>query len=439
MTTYKKYFSIIALLIATVGFTMAQSVNLANFRAPDQSGINVFETPKDFDTEFTGMKVRVGGNFTQQFQALSHSNTAILDTAGLPTNALMHINPGFNLATANLNVDVQLADGIRLNMVTYLSSRHHTEAWVKGGYIQFDKLPFGGEAVDNIMKYVTIKVGHMEINYGDGHFRRSDNGNAIYNPFVGNYIMDAFNTEIGAEIYFQKDGFLVMGGATGGEISGNITAGSVKDENGKVVSEGKVAPTYLAKVGYDKNLNEDLRVRLTGSLYYTSKSNANHIFDGDRTGARYYSVMVADGAADNFRSGRFSPGFKSAVTAVMVNPFLKYKGLEFFGLYEYAKGGTAAEAEAGTLREWSQLSGEVIYRFFKNENLFLGARYNTVMEGGDVTNPQSIDRVQIGGGWFLTPNILLKGEYVNQNYTNMTGVYNDGNFNGIMIEAVVGF
>ena len=55
------------------------------------------------------------------------------------------------------------------------------------------------------MQIVTVRVGHFEINYGDAHFRRSDNGNAIYNPFVGNYIMDAFTTEIGGEVYLKAD------------------------------------------------------------------------------------------------------------------------------------------------------------------------------------------------------------------------------------------
>jgi hypothetical protein len=437
MKAIKSYLSIVALMVAFTSFSMAQDLKIANFRAPDQTGINVFETPKE-DVAFDGIKVRVGGNFAQQFQGLSHENKAYfedVDGTMQLKNGLMHINPGFNLATANLNVDVQLADGIRLNMVTYLSSRHHTEAWVKGGYIQFDKLPFGSDAVDEIMKYVTIKVGHMEINYGDGHFRRSDNGNAIYNPFVGNYIMDAFNTEIGGEIYFQKDGFLAMAGMTNGEIKGDITNGSVDGE------KGSIAPSILGKVGFDKQVNDDLRLRLTGSLYYTSRSVANHIYDGDRGGSRYYSVMVADGAGDNFRSGRFNPGFKSAVTSVMINPFVKVKGLEVFGLYEYAKGGTAAEAESDNLRVWNQASVEAIYRFFKNENLFLGARYNTVFEGGDVTTPQSIDRIQVGAGWFVTPNVLLKGEYVNQMYKNFPtdGLYSEGLFKGIMIEAVVGF
>ncbi len=44
----------------------------------------------------------------------------------------------------------------------------------------------------------------MEINYGDAHFRRSDGGNTFWNPFLENNIMDAFTTEIGAELYWRK-------------------------------------------------------------------------------------------------------------------------------------------------------------------------------------------------------------------------------------------
>lgn len=46
------------------------------------------------------------------------------------------------------------------------------------------------------MKYSTIKFGHDEINYGDVHFRRSDNAYTTQNPFVGNYLMDAYATMV---------------------------------------------------------------------------------------------------------------------------------------------------------------------------------------------------------------------------------------------------
>ena len=67
------------------------------------------------------------------------------------------------------------------------------------------------------MEYVTVKAGHFEINYGDDHFRRTDNGNAMYNPFVGNLLMDAFTTEIGGEVYLRQGPWLAMGGVFGGE------------------------------------------------------------------------------------------------------------------------------------------------------------------------------------------------------------------------------
>jgi hypothetical protein len=57
-------------------------------------------------------------------------------------------------------MDVQLADGIRLNLTSYLSSRHHNETWIKGGYIQFKKLPIKGDVWDMIKIIAIIKVGH---------------------------------------------------------------------------------------------------------------------------------------------------------------------------------------------------------------------------------------------------------------------------------------
>src|SRR5476651_1338130 len=122
----------------------------------NQLGINVFDTSKLDTVKFTGLKVKVGGNFELTFQALGQSNTAIpLTKPGFTgnVNSLIPLTHAFQLPMANLNVDIQLADGIRMNLTEYLAARHHEETWVKGGYIQFDKLPFLHSAiVDDIMK-----------------------------------------------------------------------------------------------------------------------------------------------------------------------------------------------------------------------------------------------------------------------------------------------
>ncbi len=413
---------------------MAQGVqrDLQFWRSPDQRGLGVFETGKADTVAYDGIKVRVGGAFTQQFQSLSHSNTATpnLNAAGVNLNELIDFGGGFNLATANLNFDVALADGVRLNLVTYLSSRHHPETWVKGGFIQVDKAEFlNSELLNKVFEKVTLKVGHMEINYGDAHFRRSDNGNAFYNPFVGNYIMDAFTTEIGAEVIFQHEGFLAVASATGGEIQGGVT------------NPDRRKMAYIGKLGYDKQMNDDFRLRLTGSVYTTSGSVNNTLWGGDRSGSRYYLAMenTLASTSSQFTSGRFNPGQRDNVTAMVLNPFLKYKGLEVFGNFETSKGKAANETED---RTWNQIAGDVVYRFGATENLYLAARYNKVsgeMQGSGLET--SIDRVQIGGGWFVTRNILAKLEYVSQNYNDFAtnDIRNGGKFNGLMIEGIVSF
>ncbi|EMR01788.1 hypothetical protein [Cesiribacter andamanensis] len=437
-TTAIKRIGATALLVAMGGLAtvQAQQPALQYFRPNDQNGLNVFEPKKHEDTvAYTGFKLRVGAHFAQQFQSLSHSNTAnakIDEATGKNLNQLMNIGPGFNLATANLIVDAQLADGIRVNLTTYLSSRHHQETWVKGGYLQVDKLPMLKSALlDKVMENVSIRAGHYEVNYGDAHFRRSDNGNAMYNPLVGNLIMDAFTTEIGGEVVYQHpSGFLAVVGVTGGEIQGGIN----------VVPDRKRSPVMIGKLGYDKQLNEDLRVRLTGSVYTTKNSVRNTLYGGDRAGSRYYLVMENINAtpAAQFTSGLINPGMTNELTAVMINPFVKIGGLELFGTLERATGSAFGEPEN---RTWNQVAAEALYRLPMYDQVYVAGRYNKVsgeMVGGTEI---SIDRIQAGLGWFMTKNILLKGEYVNQSYDGFgaNDIRNGGKFNGVVVEGVIGF
>lgn len=416
----KTLLTALAFLFVTAGAYAQQDRDLQYFRSPDKSGINVFETPKDTDVEFDGLKVRIGGANTLQFQALDHENGGV---------EIFDIGPNFNLATSNLDIDVQLDRGLRMHLRTYLSSRHHAQPYVKGGYFQVDRLDFVQEGfMDDLMDKVTIKVGHMEINYGDAHFRRTDNGQAIHNPFVGNYIMDSFTTEVGGEVYYQDSGFLAMIGMTNGKLNQNVV------QPGEDQIATKVS--LVGKLGYDKQVDDDLRVRLTGSVYHTGQTQSAYLYTGDRAGARYYNILT--NSSGEFRTPRFNPAFNNELTAFMLNPFVKYQGLEFFGLYEVASG--KAEAEPDT-RSFTQLGAELLYRFGSEENIYLGGRYNLVT--GDTNAGESVDisRVNVGGGWFLTDNVLAKLEYVTQSYDgfNTDSIFNDAKFNGVMMEAIISF
>jgi hypothetical protein len=268
----------------------------------------------------------------------------------------------------------------------------------------------------------------MEINYGDAHFRRSDNGNAVYNPFVGNYILDSFTTEVGGEVYLKSSNFIAMGAITGGEIRGTV------------VNPGQRGPAIIGKLGYDRQVNEDLRVRLTGSLYNTNKAASNTLYGGDRAGSRYYWVTENTAATESaqFTSGLINPGFRNEVTAVQINPFVTFRGFELFGVIERAEGKASTEAVE---RTWNQVAVDGVYRFADNK-LFVGARYNKAQ--GDVvgiTSEVGAKRVQVGGGWFILPGLLAKVEYVKQTYFGYPAqnVKNGAKFNGLMLEGVVAF
>ncbi len=447
--------SIMLFAAITIGAS-AQQVPIQYFRPYDQKGLNVFETSKVDTIPYEGIKLRIGANFTQQFQSLSHSNSKNV-VGEVNTNALYDLSPGFNLAMANLNLDAQLADGIRVSLVSYMSTRHHNEFWVKGGYFQIDKVGFlNNEFMDRLWKNLTLKIGHMEINYGDAHFRRSDGGNALYNPFVENNVVDAFATEIGGELYWQKSGFLAMVGITDGEVQGSVTKGDERD------------PSFYGKVGYDNTVADNLRVRLTGSLYTTKSSLSSTLYSGDRAGSRYYLVMESATAVakDNFTSGRINPNFKDNVTAIMINPFVKFKGLEVFGTLERMQGNSQVEngeiqstnPAAPALsklkdRKFNQYAVDALYRF-ANDRMYFGGKYNVaegdLAFGQSTTQPAisqgvrdnvKVERTAIAAGWFITPNILMKAEYVQQKYLGFptTDLRSNGKFDGFVIEGIIGF
>ncbi|WP_333694328.1 porin [Flavobacterium sp.] len=423
--------SILISAIALIGaITIGQAQQLPNWRPYDKNGLNMFEPPKDTATTFKDVRVKVGGAFALQYQALDHENNATpVLVNNVNTTELIAIGNNFNLATANLDLDVELYDGVNLHLRTYLSSRHHPEPYVKGGYIQIDKLNFIRQGfLAETMKYMTIKIGHMENNYGDAHFRRSDNALALYNPFVGNYIMDAFTTEVGAEVYYQRNGWLAMVGATNGKLNQGAN------------NPGKTSPSTMLKLGYDKQINDDFRFRLTGSLYHTAHSQRTYLYGGDRAGSRYYFVMENTTATskDNYSSGLIVPGFTNELTAIMINPFIRYKGIEFFGLVEKTSGKATAETDT---RDFTQIGAELLYRFGKNENLYVGGRYNNVTGETRAGEDVDVTRFNFGGGWFMTKNILAKIEYVNQKYDgyNANNILHDGKFNGFVFEAVISF
>ncbi|WP_167616424.1 hypothetical protein [Maribellus sediminis] len=367
-----------------------------------------FEQAKLDPTTFEKVKVKVGADFAIQLQAIDHEADV----------ELIDLKNNFNLPTANLSITTDLAAGIQLHMNTYLSSRHHNEAWVEGGYLLIDNMPFL-PAADNIMKYLTIKAGVMMPDYGDAHYFRSNNAGVLNNPFVGNWVMDAYTTNPGLEVMFRSNGFLALAGANNGRM--NYGRGGDLGED----------LVFNWKVGYDNNITENLRVRATLSGYHVGEGHSgSYLWGGDRAGARYYNVMqTAAAEGDNFRSGRWDPSSgQTEMNSYMANLFVKFHGLEVFGIYENMKGVRNTKDQ-----DFTQTAAQAIYRF---GTFYVGTRFNKV----DNNDGSTVNRANFGGGWYMTPNTLVKLDYVNQKYDGPAhGDIDGGKFNGVVLEAAISF
>lgn len=382
-----------------------------------------FEAEKINKDDFTDVGVKVGGDFAIQLQYLDHSapNAAVVDG-----RQLVDIKHNVNLPTANFSMTADLAPGIQLYLNTFLSSRHHNEAWVEGGYMTIDNLPFL-PALDDVMQYFTIKVGVFNPNYGDAHFYRSNNGAATKNPFVGNWIMDDYTTNPGMEVTFRSNGFLAMVGTNNGRLNYGRGTDIGNDLN------------FNWKLAYDTQVNDDVRLRAAISAYYVPDGNVgSYLWGGDRAGARYYDVMLSpdQGLQDaaNRDTGQFSPGGgQSQMDTYQFNIFADLYGLELFGMYDNMHG-----IKRGNDQHFTQSAIQAIYRV---GSFYLGTRLNKV----DDHTGNTVTRTNIGGGWFMTPNVVVKLDHVVEKYEgsgpfqsnspNLDG----GKFHGVVIEAAVSF
>jgi hypothetical protein len=456
-------FLVAALGLGGVANAQTSFGHMQNQISRDKNGINVFDVKKD-SVEFKGLSVDLGGAFNMDYQAMNSFNDQPA-TFVLPSKIvgykLMNLENNFNLPAADMTIAAQLFDGVRVNLDIYLASRHHNETYARGGYLQIDKLDFiKKDFLAGIMKYSTIKIGQMENNFGDAHFRASDNGSTMRNAFVGNNIMHSFTTDLGMEIYYNRSGLVSMLGITNGNLNQGVQ--EVVYPVGTPNPNTVVSPTILAKLGYDKQIDQDLRVRITGSYYHNANLGNSNLYSSNRSGFGFAGVLNNNAYTNNgvavplnynktsTPEGTFNPGFKNWATSYMINPFVKFKGLELFGTIELASGGDKAGFDAK--RTANQYAADLVYRFGKTEQFYIAGKYNTVsgkLSNADA-NEVTVNRVESSIGWFMTKNILAKLAYASQNYedytqfvgNNPTGNANNfygGKYKGFMFEAVISF
>ncbi len=377
-----------------------------------------FEAPKD-TSAFDKVELGLGANLTFTYQGLDNSYTP---TAG----SEVELQAGFILPQADVELRGKVMSGFNMKLQWMVSSHHHHESYAKGGEATIDNLDFiyPGFA-EGFMKNATIRVGVNDVNFGDAHFRRTDNANVFNTPFVNNMGVEAYEAAAFIEVFYRMPSanMFVLGGVTNDQVNPDDVVAS---------STSSSTPAVYGKIGYDAQLSDALRVRVTESLFHNSGNGNGSLYYGDKSGTTATSVL---GGTSGFGAGWNALSGYYELTSSMTNAFVKYNNTEFFGTFEYADASTSAGVDM-TLTHYAI---EAVQRF-ANDKLYVAARYEnaTVEKDGD-TSDDELTQLQATVGWYLSKNAIAKLEYIKQERKNFSSFVGDASFDGFMLSTALRF
>ena len=392
--------------------------------------VQTFEPAKDTSV-FTAPTIGWNADLTFNYQGLDQ-NYDLFGKTGEVT-----LQPGLSLPTANFDVNAKVMSGFNVKLETMFSSHHHNETYVKGGYATIDNLDFivPGFASD-FMQNATIKVGVDDINFGDDQFRRTDNADVMRNPFIHNMGVEAYMQAPHIEVLYRLPAnTFVMVGITNGQVNpDDVTA---VDRNSTSGSSNR--PGLYGKVGFDSQINDDLRVRLTESVYTVHGTNkGSSLYSGDKAGTPSRKIFD-DGTDTDFGALWNALSGFSDLTVSKTNFFTRYQDTELYAMFEIADGADAK----GVDMAMNHYAVDLVQRFH-NDKFYAAARYEKAkLDYKEATNDlgdAEMTQWQVGLGWFLSKNAVAKLEYIDHERTNNSSfVGGTADFKGYMISTALSF
>ncbi|HEY8182122.1 MAG TPA: hypothetical protein VII32_07760 [Thermoanaerobaculia bacterium] len=365
---------------------------------------------------------------------VSDSETAklfiILDTVG--TAQALHQTNAFDAKGTNLgslSYGMQTAYGdlgflgqfgkkqeVEVYFDLYLASRNHpSTTYGNQGYLLVKDVPENLQSLiflKPIFKHVDLKAGAFLVDFGDQQDWRSNNALVQKNPLIGNFVIDPNFVSVGMQAMSKPGRFGWVAAVSNGTNTEDFNSGRGNAVNGKLFA-------YPIKP-----------LRLSGSFYRVnhdqSSTSRATLFSGNRSGDRYGAVMGGGQAPGDVlpNTGKDLMAFQGDATFdSATNP------IKLYAHYGVTRDNDVNGPAAGTPEErWSYYAGQVMYKV--SPTLYGAARYsaaNAKMISG-VSSDGKVNRLQIGGGLWLTKNLLAKVEYVDQKYKGFSSgvVLNNG-------------
>lgn len=336
-------------------------------------------------------------------QALTQQN--VYNAAGVK---LAQLSPGMQTAFGDLGFLGKFGKQSEIEMYfdLYLASRNHpSQTYGDQGYLLIRGIPENlgqPRLLKAIFDKVDFKAGAFLVDFGDQESHRSNNAIVQSNPLVGNFVIDPNFVSVGVQLQSKPARFGWLLGATNGTNTEDFQTGRGNALNAKVYAY----PVKSLRASFSfYTVNHD-ETPATGGSTAT-------LFSGNRSGERYGAVLgggqapggVLPQAGKDVRAGQFD---------------LTWNGTSPIKLYGHFGQTTDRDTNgnlAGRPEEtWRYYAGDVVYRF--TPAVYAAMRYSAadaLKIRGSVSNGK-VDRIQFGGGLWLTKNMLAKIEYVTQKY-----------------------
>ncbi|MEJ2702810.1 MAG: hypothetical protein P8Z79_10255 [Sedimentisphaerales bacterium] len=380
------------------------------------------------------MRVLMGFQAVTRFQILQNSDVY---SGGVRQPGL---DPGFQTPFGDLSFLADLDGQILVYYDLYLASRPHEQTtYGHEGFIIFHRLPgeLGeNELISSFFDVADVKVGAFDIDFGDSRYRRSNNARVQDNPLIGNFVVDPETEEIGMEVYSKPTVLNWLVGLTSGTTTGHVDKGGGFALHGKLWTE----------------ITSDLRGAV--SVYHVDHSDngsgypvggdKSSLFSGSRSGGPYDSVIGGGDAP-----GQILPSNGQDVIALQGDVTWNHWPYEAYGNIGWTRDSDTNGSAAGSPEEsWHYAAVEAVYHL--TPSLYSAARYSGAY--AEKTNNASSDgivnRIQVGGGYWITRTMLVKMEYVYQWYDKFSStggdvggidVWRDPSFDGLVVEASFSF
>lgn len=349
--------------------------------------------------QYSDLGLFMGLDTVGRVQAFEQDDVVI---GGVPAGAL---DPGFQTAFGNLQFLGRIPEKFDIYFDLYIASRpHSSQMYGHEGYMLFYDAPgaLGDIApIDKLFDYVNVKVGAFDVDFGDQNYRRSNNATVQRNPFIGNYLVDPNTTEMGAEIYAKP------GGAIGWLVGvGSGTSTENFSDNGGFSFHGKLWAEPLEGV------------RTSASAYIADQSGSTsastNLYSSNRSGGPYGAVFGGGTAP-----GQVFIGSGKDVTALQGDVTVNTWPIEAYAHVGWTEDADSNGPLAGTLTDtWFYGAADAVYHI--TPAIYVGGRYSIAFadEIDGVSSEGWVDRIQVGGGYWVTRSILAKIEYVYEKYHN---------------------